>query len=48
LLVSRDIDQRGQRDQLVGQNPPPAIDTRFMTCSGSVCDIGADSNVFVN
>lgn len=28
--------------------PPLAIDTQFMTCSGSVCDIGAGSNVFVN
>ena len=31
-----------------GQNPPLAIDTRFMTCSGGVCDIGANSNVFVS
>jgi hypothetical protein len=31
-----------------GTNPPLAIDTRFMTCTGSVCDIGANSNVFVN
>src|SRR3954465_9001129 len=30
-------------------NPPPlAIDTRFMTCTNGVCDIGAGSNVFVN
>jgi hypothetical protein len=32
----------------VGTNPALAIDTRFMTCSGGVCDIGADRNVFVN
>jgi hypothetical protein len=28
--------------------PPLAIDTRFMTCTGGACDIGAGSNVFVN
>jgi hypothetical protein len=28
--------------------PALAIDTRFMTCGGGVCDIGAGSNVFVN
>jgi hypothetical protein len=32
----------------VGTNPALAIDTRFMTCSGGVCDVGADRNVFVN
>jgi Putative Ig domain len=31
-----------------GQNPPLAINTQFFTCSGGVCDIGANSNVFVN
>jgi hypothetical protein len=31
-----------------GTNPPLAIDTRFMTCTGGVCDIGANRNVFVN
>ena len=31
-----------------GTNPPLAIDTRFFTCAGGVCDIGANSNVFVN
>src|SRR5437870_1020837 len=31
-----------------GTNPPLAIDTRFMTCTGSVCYIGANRNVFVN
>jgi Putative Ig domain/Abnormal spindle-like microcephaly-assoc'd, ASPM-SPD-2-Hydin len=31
-----------------GTAAPLAIDTRFMTCSGGVCDIGAGSNVFVN
>ena len=31
-----------------GTAPPLAIDTRFMTCSGGVCDIGSGSNVFVN
>jgi len=31
-----------------GTNPPLAIDTRFFTCTGGVCDIGANSNVFVN
>ena len=31
-----------------GTNPPLAIDTRFMTCTGGVCDPGAGSNVFVN
>jgi len=32
-----------------GTTPPPlSIDTRFFTCSGGVCDIGAGSNVFVN
>ena len=31
-----------------GQNPPLAINTQFFTCTGSVCDIGANSNVFVN
>jgi len=30
-----------------GDTPPLAIDTRFMTCTGGVCDIGAGSNVFV-
>jgi hypothetical protein len=29
-------------------SPPLAIDTRFFTCTGGVCDIGAGSNVFVN
>src|SRR3954452_12004445 len=28
--------------------PGVAIDTQFFTCSGSVCDIGAGSNVFVD
>jgi hypothetical protein len=28
--------------------PPLAIDTRFMTCAGGVCDVGAGSNVFIN
>jgi hypothetical protein len=28
--------------------PALAIDTRFMTCGGGVCDVGAGSNVFVN
>src|SRR5438105_6997947 len=28
-----------------GTNPPLAIDTRFMTCTGSVCDLGANPNV---
>jgi hypothetical protein len=32
----------------IGTNPPLAIDTQFMTCANGVCDIGADSNVFVN
>jgi hypothetical protein len=32
-----------------GQSPPPlSIDTRFFTCTGTVCDIGAGGNVFVN
>jgi Abnormal spindle-like microcephaly-assoc'd, ASPM-SPD-2-Hydin/Putative Ig domain len=31
-----------------GTNPPLAIDTRFFTCVGGVCDIGANRNVFVN
>jgi Putative Ig domain len=31
-----------------GTTAPLAIDTEFMTCSGGVCDIGANSNVFVN
>ena len=32
-----------------GATPAPlAIDTRFMTCSGGVCDIAGGSNVFVN
>jgi hypothetical protein len=31
-----------------GTNPPLAIDTQFMTCANGVCDIGANSNVFVN
>jgi hypothetical protein len=31
-----------------GNTPPLAIDTRFMTCTNGVCDIGAGSNVFVN
>src|SRR5207302_3544747 len=31
-----------------GTNPPLAIDTRFMTCTSGVCDIGANSNAFVN
>src|SRR5262249_7111037 len=31
-----------------GTTPPLTIDTRFMTCTGGVCDIGANSNVFVN
>jgi Putative Ig domain len=31
-----------------GTNPPLAIDTRFFSCTGGVCDIGAGSNVFVN
>ncbi len=29
-----------------GQNAPLAIDSRFFTCAGGVCDIGADRNVF--
>jgi Abnormal spindle-like microcephaly-assoc'd, ASPM-SPD-2-Hydin/Putative Ig domain len=32
----------------IGTNPPLAIDTEFMTCANGVCDIGANSNVFVN
>lgn len=32
----------------VGQNPPLAIDTQFFTCANGVCDVGANSNVFVN
>jgi Putative Ig domain len=31
-----------------GTAAPLAINTQFMTCSGGVCDIGANSNVFVN
>lgn len=31
-----------------GTNPPLAIDTQFFTCTGGVCDIGANKNVFVN
>jgi hypothetical protein len=31
-----------------GTNPPLAIDSRFFTCAGGVCDIGAGGNVFVN
>lgn len=31
-----------------GTNPPLAIDTRFMTCNGGVCDIGANRNDFVD
>ena len=31
-----------------GTNPPLAIDSRFFTCTGGVCDIGAGHNVFVN
>src|SRR4051794_41500482 len=31
-----------------GNTPPLAIDTRFMTCTNGVCDIGARSNGFVN
>jgi hypothetical protein len=31
-----------------GAAAPLAIDTRFMTCSGGVCDIGAGGNVFVS
>jgi hypothetical protein len=31
-----------------GTNPALAIDTRFMTCTGGVCDVGANRNVFVN
>jgi hypothetical protein len=31
-----------------GTTPPLAIDTRFMTCTGGVCDVGSGSNVFVN
>jgi hypothetical protein len=31
-----------------GTNPPLAINTRFFTCAGGVCDIGAGHNVFVS
>jgi hypothetical protein len=31
-----------------GTNPPLAIMTQFFTCTGGVCDIGANSNVFIN
>jgi hypothetical protein len=31
-----------------GATPPLAINTQFMTCTGGVCDIAPDSNVFVN
>jgi hypothetical protein len=31
-----------------GTAPQLTIDTRFFTCAGGVCDIGAASNVFVN
>jgi len=31
-----------------GTNPPLAINTQFFTCAGGTCDIGANSNVFVN
>src|SRR3954468_17558770 len=31
-----------------GTTPTLAINTQFMTCTNSVCDIGASSNVFVN
>jgi hypothetical protein len=31
-----------------GTNPPLAINTQFFSCTGGVCDIGANSNVFVN
>jgi Putative Ig domain/Abnormal spindle-like microcephaly-assoc'd, ASPM-SPD-2-Hydin len=31
-----------------GTNPPLAINTQFFTCTAGVCDIGANSNVFVN
>jgi hypothetical protein len=31
-----------------GTNPPLAINTQFFTCANGVCDIGANSNVFVN
>src|SRR4051795_3280323 len=31
-----------------GNTPTLAINTQFMTCTNSVCDIGASSNVFVN
>lgn len=31
-----------------GQNPPLALNNQFFTCAGGVCDIGANSNVFVN
>jgi hypothetical protein len=31
-----------------GTNPPLAITTQFFTCTAGVCDIGANSNVFVN
>src|SRR3954465_10625388 len=31
-----------------GTTPTLAINTQFMTCTNSVCDIGAGSNVFVN
>jgi len=31
-----------------GQNPPLTINSQFFTCTGGVCDIGANSNVFVN
>lgn len=31
-----------------GTNPPLAINTQFMTCANNVCDIGANTSVFVN
>ena len=31
-----------------GTPPPLAINTQFFTCTNGVCDIGANSNVFVN
>ena len=31
-----------------GTNPALAIDSRFFACTGSVCDVGAGQNVFVN
>lgn len=31
-----------------GTNPPLAVNTQFMTCANNVCDIGANTSVFVN